>query len=214
MPELGCTLGVLALTNFGGSRELRIDGVPVGRMLAPAEGRPKEAGSCIVVVATDAPLAPAQLERVARRAGLGLARTGSVAYHGSGEIFVAFATTDERSVPDDATRSAVPRHGRRDRGGCRQLALGGEGHDRPRGPRRQGAARTTRCSSCSSRLSGCAGSAGSGRRTSAGRARRRGGRAAPGAGSARSSHARGRRPRHRSRRPRSRPPRQRRPRTG
>ncbi len=101
VPELGCTLGVLALTNFGGARELRIDGVPVGRMLASAEGRPKEAGSCIVVVATDAALAPAQLERIARRAGLGLARTGSVAHHGSGEIFFAFATTDERSVRDD-----------------------------------------------------------------------------------------------------------------
>ena len=118
VPELGCTLGVLALTNFGGPRELRIDGVPVGRMLAPAEGRPKEAGSCIVVVATDAALSPAQLERVARRAGLGLARVGSVAYHGSGEIFVAFATSDARSVPDgkldplfpatvDATEEAV-----------------------------------------------------------------------------------------------------------
>ena len=59
------------------------------------------AGSCIVVLATDLPLAPAQLERVARRAGLGLARTGSVAHHGSGEIFVAFATSDARSTPDD-----------------------------------------------------------------------------------------------------------------
>ena len=118
VPELGCTLGALALTNFGGAQELRIDGVPVGRMLAPTEGRPKEAGSCIVVVATDAALSPALLERVARRAGLGLARTGSVAYHGSGEIFVAFASTDERSVADaeidplfratvDATEEAV-----------------------------------------------------------------------------------------------------------
>ena len=53
---------------------------------------PRPAGSCIAVVATDAPLHPAQLERVARRAGLGLARTGSVAHHGSGEIFLAFST--------------------------------------------------------------------------------------------------------------------------
>ena len=101
VPELGCTLGVLVLTNFGVAGELRIDGVPVGRMLPPVEERSGKAGSCIVVVATDAQLAPAQLERVARRAGLGLARTGSVAYHGSGEIFLAFATTDRRSVPDD-----------------------------------------------------------------------------------------------------------------
>ena len=98
VPELDATLGVLALTNFGGS--LRIDGVPIGRLLESAPP-PDEAGSCIVVVATDAQLSPHQLERVARRAGLGLARTGSVAYHGSGEIFVAFATGDERSVRDD-----------------------------------------------------------------------------------------------------------------
>ena len=98
VPRLDATLGVLALTNFGGS--LRIDGVPVRRMLEPAPP-PNEAGSCIVVLATDAQLSPHQLERIARRAGLGLARTGSVAYHGSGEIFVAFATGDERSVGDD-----------------------------------------------------------------------------------------------------------------
>ena len=68
--------------------------MPVGRLLAdaPPAGRPRPAGSCIVVVATDAPLHAAQLERVARRAGLGLARTGSVAHHGSGEIFLAFST--------------------------------------------------------------------------------------------------------------------------
>ena len=98
VPGLGATLGVLALTNFGG--HLRIDGVPVRRLRESAPP-PEEAGSCIVVVATDAPLSPSQLERIARRAGLGLARTGSVAYHGSGEIFLAFATGDERSVDDD-----------------------------------------------------------------------------------------------------------------
>jgi D-aminopeptidase len=118
VPELGCTVGVLALTNFGGAPELRIDGVPIGRLLASPESRPTKAGSCIVVVATNAEVSPSQLERIARRAGLGLARTGSVADHGSGEIFVAFATTDVRSVPDaeidplfpatvDATEEAV-----------------------------------------------------------------------------------------------------------
>ena len=75
------------------SSELRVDGVPVGRLLGrttSTRGRP--AGSCIVVVATDAPLelGPARAARPARR--LGLARTGSIAHHGSGEIFVAFAT--------------------------------------------------------------------------------------------------------------------------
>ena len=91
----GFTVGVLVLTNFGAAEELVVDGVPIGRLLpverdASAE-RPAE-GSCIVVVATDAPLTHSQCERVARRAGLGLARTGSTARHGSGEIFCAFST--------------------------------------------------------------------------------------------------------------------------
>lgn len=92
-------VGVLVLANFGSWHQLRVDGVPVGRMLgAPSGcdtsggGPPKPAGSCIGVVATNAPLGPAQLERVARRVGLGLARAGSVAHHGSGEIFVALST--------------------------------------------------------------------------------------------------------------------------
>jgi D-aminopeptidase len=89
----GHTVGVLVLANYGSSSDLRIDGVPVGRQLAEPPSFDREpAGSCIAVVATDAPLGPAQLTRVARRAGLGLARTGSVAHHGSGEIFVAFST--------------------------------------------------------------------------------------------------------------------------
>jgi len=88
------TVGVVVLANFGSRRDLRIDGVPVGRLLGgrlPDAG-PRPAGSCIAVVATHAPLHGAQLERIARRAGLGLARTGSVAHHGSGEIFLAFTT--------------------------------------------------------------------------------------------------------------------------
>jgi D-aminopeptidase len=90
----GATVGVLVLANFGERRELRVDGVPVGRRLLDDVAGPRApAGSCIVVVATDAPLAPAQLSRLARRAGLGLARVGSVAHHGSGEIFLAFSTT-------------------------------------------------------------------------------------------------------------------------
>jgi D-aminopeptidase len=115
----GQTVGVLLLTNFGSSEQLRVDGVPVGLLLdeRPDEA-PQSGGSCIAVVATDAPLTPPQLERLARRAGLGLARAGSVADHGSGEIFVAFATSDARSFPDqelnpifqaavDATEEAV-----------------------------------------------------------------------------------------------------------
>ena len=95
----GHTVGALVLANFGTARQLRVAGVPVGQLLPGDEVPP--AGSCIVVLATDAPLAPKQLERVARRAGLGLARTGSVAHHQSGEIFVAFATSTDRSTPDD-----------------------------------------------------------------------------------------------------------------
>ena len=90
------TVGVLLLTNFGLPEQLRIDGVAPG--LVPPDHRKKAAGSCIGVVATDAPLSPHDLERLARRVGLGLARTGSVAHHGSGEIFVAFATSDERTL--------------------------------------------------------------------------------------------------------------------
>ena len=100
------TVGVLVLANFGWLERLTIDGVAVGRALA-AEGWPRvgsaradsvtagparERGSCVVVLATDAPLLPHQLERLARRAGLGLGRTGSTAGHGSGEIFLAFST--------------------------------------------------------------------------------------------------------------------------
>jgi D-aminopeptidase len=100
----GATLGVVVLANLGSRRDLRIDGVPVGRLLgeAPIASRRRPAGSCIAVVATDAPLHAAQLERVARRAGLGLARTGSVAHHGSGEIFLAFSTARGEDALADA----------------------------------------------------------------------------------------------------------------
>jgi D-aminopeptidase len=91
----GYTVGVLTLTNFGERERLTVAGVPVGRLLPPAPaGRrtPPPAGSCIVVVLTDAPVLAADCTRLARRAGLGLARTGSTAHHASGEIFVAAAT--------------------------------------------------------------------------------------------------------------------------
>jgi D-aminopeptidase len=89
----GATVGVLLLTNYGSRERLTIDGVPVGRLLGPPlDDLQPPAGSCIGVVATDAPCTPPQLERLARRIGLGLARCGSVAHHGSGEIFAAFST--------------------------------------------------------------------------------------------------------------------------
>ena len=102
------TVGVLVLANYGASSNLRIDGVPVGTQLdAPPSFERQPAGSCIAVVATDAPLGAAQLTRVARRAGLGLARTGSVAHHGSGEIFVSFSTS-ARVPRGDPAPPALP----------------------------------------------------------------------------------------------------------
>jgi D-aminopeptidase len=95
MTPSGHTVGVLLLSNFGRRERLTIDGVPVGRLL-PVEQAPQQppppAGSCIVVVVTDAPVDSAACVRLARRAGLGLARTGSIGGHGSGEIFLALAT--------------------------------------------------------------------------------------------------------------------------
>ena len=91
LPRAGATLGVLVLANFGARRDLVVDGVPVGKLLGGAGAR-ESAGSCIAVVATDAALGTHELTRIARRCGLGLARAGSVAYNGSGEIFLALST--------------------------------------------------------------------------------------------------------------------------
>lgn len=100
VPEAGATVGVLVLANFGAARDLRVDGVPVFPAVGDGHDPRPPAGSCIAVVATDAPLGSAQLARLARRCGLGLARAGSVAHHGSGEIFLAFST--ERSPRGEA----------------------------------------------------------------------------------------------------------------
>jgi D-aminopeptidase len=96
----GHTVAVLLLTNFGARPQLTVRGVPVGRLLAaehPPEDPPevprRPPGSCIGVVVTDAPVDGHGCARLARRVGLGLARTGSVAHHGSGEIFLAASTT-------------------------------------------------------------------------------------------------------------------------
>jgi D-aminopeptidase len=101
----GAVVGVLVLANYGARDDLRVDGVPVGRLLKGQPSGPRApAGSCIVVVATDAPLAAGDLSRLARRAGLGLARTGSVAHNGSGEIFLAFSTTARAPRADPSAR--------------------------------------------------------------------------------------------------------------
>jgi D-aminopeptidase len=90
------TLGILVLTNFGVMPNLRIDGVPVGELLAPlyrdAPRRVENYGSIIVLLATDAPLLSSQLGRVCKRAALGVGRCGSYAAHGSGEIILGFST--------------------------------------------------------------------------------------------------------------------------
>jgi D-aminopeptidase len=104
--EEGHVVGVLVLANYGVRSDLRVDGVPVGRLLEGSDGYRGPAGSCIAVVATDAQLGSAQLTRIARRAGLGLGRTGSVAHHGSGEIFVAFSTM-ARAVRGEARPQGV-----------------------------------------------------------------------------------------------------------
>jgi D-aminopeptidase len=87
------TVAVLLMTNFGSREECIVNGVPLGRRLTAAvDGPPKPAGSCIGIVVTDAAVDGASCARLARRVGLGLARAGSVAHHGSGEIFMAFGT--------------------------------------------------------------------------------------------------------------------------
>ena len=111
VPEVAATVGVLVLANFGAARDLRIDGVPVFPAVGDGRDPRPPAGSCIAVVATDAPLHAAQLERLARRAGLGLARVGSVAHHGSGEIFLALstaATERDDAPPLRIDRATVP----------------------------------------------------------------------------------------------------------
>ena len=108
------TLGVLVQTNFGGV--LTMDGAPVGRALGRyafgpdvADGRGGTAnlagGSCMIVVATDAPLSPRDLERLAARAVFGLARTGSSYDHGSGDYAIAFSTLarGRALLPSEAT---------------------------------------------------------------------------------------------------------------
>ena len=90
----GHTVAVLLMTNFGERARLTVGGVALGDRLPPDPHLelPPPAGSCLGVVVTDAPVDPAACQRLARRVGLGLARTGSTAHHGSGEIFLALST--------------------------------------------------------------------------------------------------------------------------
>ncbi len=97
------TVGALVQCNCGSRRQLRIGGLPVGQELAQkvAMAAPpyrEDTGSIIIVVATDAPLLPHQTKRLARRATLGLGRTGSVSGNGSGDIFIAFSTGNAQAA--------------------------------------------------------------------------------------------------------------------
>jgi D-aminopeptidase len=117
------TVGILVQANYGARELLRIDGVPVGRAIPvfevsspwdqadslAARGTP-EGGSIIGVIATDAPLLPHQCARLAQRVGMGVARMGSYASHGSGDLFVAFATGNRdlsRRAGEDDPRPTV-----------------------------------------------------------------------------------------------------------
>lgn len=104
----GYTVGVLVQCNYGDREQLRIAGVPVGKEIPQHRAYESDTGSIIVVVATDAPLIPTQLKRVARRVALGLGRDGSYSGNDSGDIFIAFSTAN----PGAATPT-----------GLRQLAM-------------------------------------------------------------------------------------------
>lgn len=88
------TLGVFVQANFGARRDFTVLGVPVGQHIPEQQLRGKEQGSVIAIVATDAPLQPHQLKRLARRVPIGLARTGTTGNNSSGDIFLAFSTAN------------------------------------------------------------------------------------------------------------------------
>jgi D-aminopeptidase len=90
----GYTVGVLVQCNYGKREQLRVAGVAVGREIPEHTVWKEDVGSIIVVVATDAPLIPTQLKRMARKVSLGLGRDGSFSGDGSGDIFIAFSTAN------------------------------------------------------------------------------------------------------------------------
>ncbi|MCA9800859.1 MAG: P1 family peptidase [Cyanobacteria bacterium HKST-UBA02] len=98
----GYSVGVLVNSNFGSRHQLRIDGINVGREITDLPVSEFRDGSICIVVATDAPLSSLELERLSRRAAMGLARTGATAQNGSGDFVVAFSTTRlVRRKPDN-----------------------------------------------------------------------------------------------------------------
>lgn len=101
----GYHVGVLVQANHGLRHQLRIAGAPVGAEIKEGSFRPQEAGSILIIVATDAPALPHQLKRLARRASLGLARTGATSGDSSGDLFLAFSTAN--TVPSDPAKPAT-----------------------------------------------------------------------------------------------------------
>ena len=94
----GYTIGVLVQCNYGDRDQLRIAGINVGREIPLDATRSKDIGSIIIVVATDAPLIPTQLKRIAKKVSLGLGRDGSYSGDGSGDIFITFSTANPGAV--------------------------------------------------------------------------------------------------------------------
>lgn len=104
------TIAALVQANYGAMKDLRIGGVPIGRILAEEKedtGKVKQEGSIIVVIATDAPMHPLQLQRIAKRATVGLARVGGQGHNLSGDIFLAFSTANAVPVEPGKGSSAT-----------------------------------------------------------------------------------------------------------
>ncbi len=99
------TLGVFIQSNFGERRDLTILGKSIGQHILYDQLRGRDRGSIIVIVATDAPLLPHQLKRLARRVPLGLARTGTIGSNSSGDIFLAFSTANAAAFEMPSIRS-------------------------------------------------------------------------------------------------------------
>lgn len=103
----GYTVGVLVQTNYGGT--LTINGAPVGGELAGTKEEEKEGGSCMIVVATDAPLLHRNLKRLAKRATLALGRTGSVMSGGSGDYVIAFSSSESLRLRAGSSKKNLPK---------------------------------------------------------------------------------------------------------
>ena len=116
----GWIVGVLVQANHGARRRLRVNGVPVGELIGPDRvplpGTAEGAGSIIVVIATDAPLLPGQCEHLARRAAFGLARTGGLGEHSSGDFALCFATGNRELEAETAELQVRMLNARRSNG--------------------------------------------------------------------------------------------------